>query len=107
MTFSNTVTRLVQDFFRVLIGRRDVSPNTISAYRDALRILLSFAASRIHQSAVEITLDDLGRETVLAFLEHLEQGRCNSASTRNARLAAVHSFFQFVAQEDATSVDVC
>lgn len=108
MTFSNTVTRLVQDFFRVhLIGRRDVSPNTVSAYRDALRMLLSFAASRIHQNAVEITLDDLGRETVLAFLDHLEQDRSNSASTRNARLAAVHSFFQFVAQEDATSVDVC
>ena len=52
-------------------------------------------------------LDDLNRETVLAFLDHLHNNRGNSASTRNARLAAVHSFFQFVAQEDPTSINLC
>lgn len=108
MNYSETLSRLVQDFFRRhLVGRRDVSPNTVSAYRDALRMLLSFAGSHLRHNAGEMRLDDLNRETVLAFLDHLHNNRGNSASTRNARLAAVHSFFQFVAQEDPTSINLC
>jgi site-specific recombinase XerD len=108
MNYSETLSRLVQDFFRThLVGRRDVSPNTVSAYRDTLRMLLSFAGSHLRHTAGGMKLDDLNRETVLAFLDHLQNDRGNSASTRNARLAAVHSFFQFVAQEDPTSVNLC
>lgn len=108
MNYSETLSRLVQDFFRRhLVGRRDVSPNTVSAYRDALRMLLSFAGSHLRHNAGGMRLDDLNRETVLAFLDHLHNNRGNSASTRNARLAAVHSFFQFVAQEDPTSINLC
>jgi site-specific recombinase XerD len=108
MNYAETLSRLVQDFFRMhLVGRRDVSPNTVSAYRDTMRMLLSFSGSQLSHNAGEMRLDDLNRETVLAFLDHLQNKRGNSASTRNARLAAVHSFFQFVAQEDPTSIHLC
>jgi len=103
-----TLTRLVQDFFRShLIARREVSPNTVYAYRDSIRLLLTFAASAARTDVARLTLDNLGRKTVLAFLDHLEKQRRNSASTRNARLAAIHSFFQFASIEDPASLDLC
>jgi site-specific recombinase XerD len=61
----------------------------------------------LHRTSQNISLDDLGRDTVLAFLDYLEKDRRNSASTRNARLAALHSFFRFVVQEDPMSIHVC
>jgi site-specific recombinase XerD len=56
---------------------------------------------------VELTLDHIGRDTVLAFLEHLEQQRGNAAVTRNARLAAIHSLYRFMAAEDPAALYVC
>jgi site-specific recombinase XerD len=44
---------------------------------------------------------------VSAFLDHLQTKRKNSARTRNARLAAVHSFFRFVALEEPAASTVC
>ena len=84
-----------------------MSPHTLHAYRDAIRSLLTFAADRHGRSVVELSLDDLGRDTVLVFLEHLEQQRGNAVVTRNARLAAIHSLYRFVAAEDPTALAVC
>lgn len=99
---------LVQAFFRRhLIGMRGVSPHTLAAYRDAIRRLLLFAAGSRHCAVVQLSLDDLGRDTVLAFLEYLEQQRGNAAVTRNARLAAIHALFRFIAMEDPTALAVC
>jgi site-specific recombinase XerD len=99
---------VIQTFFRQhLIATRGVSPHTVHAYRDAIRGLLVFAAERCSRSVVDLRFDDLGRDTVLAFLEALEQKRGNAAVTRNARLAAIHSLCRFVALEDPTSLAVC
>lgn len=92
---------LVQRFFRVhLIAQRNLSPHTLRAYRDALVLLLRFAAIRTGVDVANLELDQLGRDIVLAFLDHLEAKRHNSVRTRNARLAAIHSFFRFVAAEE-------
>ena len=40
---------------------------------------------------------DLDAAMIGAFLDHLETGRGNSAATRNARLAAIHSLFAYAA----------
>jgi site-specific recombinase XerD len=99
---------LIQAFFRRhLVVTRGVSPHTLHAYRDAIRGLLTFAAARRGGSAVDLSIDDLGRETVLAFLEHLERDRGNAAVTRNARLAAIHSLYRFVSAEDPSTLAVC
>lgn len=110
MTVSGSVSLadLVQAFFRRhLIATRDVSPHTVHAYRDAIRSLLTFAAARSARSVVKLSVDNLGRDTVLAFLEHLERQRGNAAATRNARLAAIHSLHRFIAVEDPTALAVC
>ena len=91
-----TLASLLQGFFTDrLITQRQASPQTISAYRDALRLLLLFAAQRARKQPVRLLIDDVGPDTVAAFLDHLETHRGNTSTTRNARLAAIHSFYRY------------
>lgn len=78
-----------------LIKQRRSSPLTVAAYRDTFRLLLDFVYQNSRRPPFELGVDDLGAPIIAAFLEHLEQGRGNSLRTRNARLAALHSFFRF------------
>ena len=80
-----------------LLRQRNVSPNTIACYRDAFRLLLSFLQQKAGTPPAKLQLTDLDAPTISAFLEHLEKDRHNSARTRNIRLAAVRSFFQYCA----------
>lgn len=108
MTATLSLSNLIQNFFRRhLISARGASPHTLHAYRDAIRRLLTFAASRRDRSIVDLTIDDLGRDTVLAFLEDLEMRHGNIAATRNARLAAIHSLFRYIAAEDPAAIALC
>lgn len=88
----------LQTFFTErLLRQRNVSPNTIAAYRDAFRLLLAFAQRRLGKAPTDLDIADLDVAFVGAFLNHLEQERGDGARTRNARLAAIRSFFCFVA----------
>ncbi len=84
-------------FTERLISQRHASPHTVAAYRDAWRLLLRFIHARTGKEPAQLDLADLGAPVISAFLEHLEQERRNSARTRNARLAAIHSFFHYAA----------
>ena len=84
-------------FTERLVQQRQASPNTIAAYRDAWRLLLVFVQQRIGTEPCQLDLADLDAPLVAAFLEHLETERHNSVRTRNARLAAIRSFFRFAA----------
>ncbi len=98
---------LLESFFRRrLIAQRRASPHTVAAYRDALRLLLIFAAERHGKPPSGLALEDLDRDVVLAFLDHLEQERHNGISTRNARLAAICSFFHHVAASDPEAIAI-
>src|SRR5919109_5402850 len=88
----------VQAFFtQRLVRERHASPHTIAAYRDTLRLLLRFAAKRCGREPSMLDITDLDATTVAAFLDHLETERGNSARTRNARLAAIHSLYRYAA----------
>ena len=82
-------------FTERLIGQRHASPNTIAAYRDAWRLLLRFVCARTGRQPCQLDLADLDAPLIGAFLDHLETDRHNSPRTRNARLAALRSFFSF------------
>ncbi len=84
-------------FTERMITQRDSSPQTIAAYRDTFRLLLAFASQRTGKQPCELDIDDLDAELICAFLNHLEQDRGNSARTRNARLAAIHSLYKYAA----------
>ena len=89
---------LLQAFFTDrLMRQRQASPHTIASYRDTFRLLLSFAEHRLKKAPSMLRLDDLDTPFLGAFLDHLEKERGNSARSRNARLAALHSFFRYVA----------
>lgn len=80
-----------------LIGQRHASPNTVSAYRDTWRLLLGFVQSRTGKQPSRLDMADLDAELIGGFLNHLEQERHNSIRTRNARLAAIRSFYRYAA----------
>lgn len=78
-----------------LIGQRDASPNTIAAYRDCLRLLVCFAHQRHGVTPARLDVAHLDDRTIAAFLDMLEHDRHVAVSTRNARLAAIHSLFTY------------
>jgi len=75
-------------FTQRLIGQRQASPNTVAAYRDAWRLVLSFATQRTGKQPSQLDIADLDAPFIGEFLHHLETERRNSVRTRNARLAA-------------------
>jgi hypothetical protein len=81
---------VLQGFFTdKLIAQRQASPNTVAAYRDTCRLLLAFASAQARKQPCQLDLADLDAPLVTAFLQHLETGRANTVTTRNARLAAI------------------
>jgi integrase/recombinase XerD len=91
-----TVTSLLQGFFTErLVRQLQASPQTISAYRDTIRLLLMFTAWKTKKAPSRLTIDDLDAVTVGAFLNYLDNDRHNSTATHNARLAAIHSFYRY------------
>ena len=88
----------LQAFFTDRLARqRQASPHTIAAYRDTWRLLLSYAAPHTGRQPSQLDLADLGAPLIGDFLDHLEHHRGNTARTRNARLAAIHSLFRYAA----------
>jgi integrase/recombinase XerD len=89
---------LLQAFFTDrLLRQRQASPHTVAAYRATFRLLLRFAAARLRRPPSRLVIADLDAALLGDFLDHLERDRGNSARSRNARLAALHAFFRYVA----------
>src|SRR5258706_1816848 len=107
MSAQTPVPGLLRGFFEdYLAAQRDVSQNTIYAYRDACKLFLQFAARHRGRQLIRLQLADLGVDTVLAFLAYLESDRKNSAA-RNCRLVAIHRFFAYVADQDPRHAELC
>ena len=94
----STLAPTLQAFFTDRLARqRQASPHTIAAYRDALKLLLVFAAEQTGKPPSRLEITELDAPLIGAFLNQLETGRGNSVRTRNARLAAIHSLFRYAA----------
>jgi site-specific recombinase XerD len=103
-----SLPHLLQAFFHDWLARqRDASPHTIHAYRDAWRLFLRFVAGRRRREVAALGFADLTATELLAFLEHVERDRHGSVGTRNCRLAAIRSFFLFVAARDPLAAEQC
>ncbi len=98
MNAISTLPALLQAFFMDrLMQQRQASPHTISSYRDTFRLLLQYSQKRLGKAPSNLTVPELDTPLLGAFLDHLERERKNSARSRNVRLAAIHSFFHYVA----------
>jgi len=92
---------LIERFFTErLMRQRSVSPHTIASYRDTFRLLFAFAQEQLGKSPSNLDLHDLDAPFIGKFLDHLEKKRSASVRTRNLRLTAIRSFFNFTAFEE-------
>lgn len=103
-----TLSVLVQKFFTDrLYSQMEASPHTIASYRDTFRLLLKFAGEKNGKTPTKLSIDDLDVEMIGVFLDDIENGRKNSARSRNTRLAAIRSFFRFVAIHEPSYMFHC
>lgn len=97
----DSLLRFVESFFREHLQRvRGASPHTVLAYRDSLSLFFRFLADSSGRPVSKLTTDDIETHRVLAFLDHLESERGNSAATRNCRLAAVRCLVEHLLRHD-------
>ncbi len=102
--FAIQLTRFLGEY---LPAQRNVSPNTIKAYRDVFILMLRFCRDQRGLSLEKLSLNLLDVPLVLGFLDHLETVRSCSARTRNHRLAALHSFFRHLQSEEPDRILKC
>jgi site-specific recombinase XerD len=99
---------LLHAFFHEWLGQqRNLSHHTVMSYRDTWRLFLRFVSQRQSRPVALLSLAQLNASEVLAFLLHIEQERKVTVGTRNCRLAALHSFFAFVAQREPLALAQC
>lgn len=75
---------------------KNVSENTISSYCDTFRFFLTYCQDEEGMKIEDMSLHDMKADLVEHFLEWVETCRGNSISTRNNRLAAIHSFVRYL-----------
>jgi len=95
MTFSHIVSAF---FTNHLATERGLAANTIASYSDCMKLLINFACERFGIEPEKLGINQLSRELIIDFLDHLENTRHNVESTRNQRLAAIKTFFHFLAR---------
>jgi integrase/recombinase XerD len=95
--FSKYLTNYLTQYLPVECG---VSSNTIQAYSVTFMLLLKYLKSNEGISPDKLYLKDITKERVISFLKWLETDRNCSVSTRNARLATLHSFFKYMQYRD-------
>ena len=78
--------------------QKGLRPNSITSYADAMRLFLQFAAKATGKRITQLELDDLNADAVSGFLNSLEENRRNAVQSRNQRLAAIRTFFEYVGQ---------
>ncbi|MGH8865569.1 MAG: tyrosine-type recombinase/integrase [Burkholderiales bacterium] len=103
-TFGSIVYSFFLDY---LPQQKGLYPSSIRSYRDTLRLFLTFASAQAKRGVSELCFEDLGFERVLGFLRELEQARRNGISTRNQRLAALHTFYEYVGRRVPEMLHVC
>ena len=98
----------VQRFFSErLASQLRASPNTVASYRDAFRLLLRYASERLEQPPTDLRVEQIDADLVGEFLNFVEATRGNGARSRNTRLAAIRSFFRYVAVNEPQLLHHC
>lgn len=108
MNKSHLVAGYIKGFFhQYLTLLKGLSDKTILAYRDALKLLLCFAADYLKKDVDDLAVEDLHDNVILSFLDYVEKGRGCSVRTRNARLATISTFFNFIGREEPSLLPQC
>ncbi len=96
------------NFLRVyLTGQCGYSVNTVTSYRDTFALFLRYCNEKHKLNPDKLELDSITKSVVEGFLDWLSNENGNSVSTRNLRLAALHSFFRYVREESPEHIFRC
>jgi site-specific recombinase XerD len=108
MSAGQPIGPLIQSFFiDHLVTVKGLRPASVRSYRDTIRLLLVFVAKDNKTKLTKLTVDDFTFERIVGFLHHLEDERRNHVRTRNQRLAAVHTLFDYIAAREPEMLAVC
>lgn len=108
MNSAQPLGQLVQSFFLDhLIAVKGLRPASVRSYRDTVRLLLVYVATNKRCKISRLTLGDLTYNGVVGFLRHLEEDRGNHTRTRNQRLAALHTLFEYIASREPVMLGEC
>ncbi|MFH5878514.1 tyrosine-type recombinase/integrase [Arthrobacter sp. NA-172] len=108
MTGTQRLGPLIHSFFiDHLVTVKGLRPASVRSYSDTIRLLLCFVAQQKGTKITRLTLEDLSFEHVLGFLRYLEYDRHNHVRTRNQRLAALHTLFDYIATREPTMLETC
>ena len=100
-------SRLQSFLVEFLPGQRNVSEHTVKTYAHAFRLIFIYFQKKHRVPPERLTFDHFTVDAILQFLDWLEADRSNGISTRNARLAAIHSFFRHVQQVLPERIELC
>jgi site-specific recombinase XerD len=105
---ATSLARALREFFADYLPRvRGMSHHTVCSYRDSFALLLRFLAKHHGCPVVRLEFEHLSPNDIISFLHHLESKRGNTATTRNARLAAIHAFARFAATNHPEHLELC
>ena len=99
--FSGHLTQFLAEY---LPHHKNASRNTIASYRDTFKLLIRYCQEEKNIKAEKLTMSQLTNKLIEDFLEYLENDRRCSISSRNQRLAAIHSFFRYAQYEEPASL---
>lgn len=98
---------ILQSFFvDHLVVVKGLRPASVRSYRDTIRLLLVFIATDKGCRITRLVLEDLNFERIVGFLRHIETDRHNHVRTRNQRLAAIHTLFDYIASREPEMLGV-
>lgn len=101
-------SKYISDFIsRYLPHQRGATSNTITSYRDTFVLLIDFIQRSKRIKLEKISLDKIKKETIVDFLNWIQQERGCSNTTRNTRLAAIHAFYRFLQGENIDQLHEC
>lgn len=104
MKTNNDFSRYLTDFlFKYLPGERGASHNTIAAYRDTFVLLIRYIETEKNIKVNKLNISHITHKLILEFLDWLQSERKSSNATRNMRLAAIHSFCQYLQYEELST----
>ena len=108
MTEPQPLGPILHSFFADhLITVKGLRPASVRSYRDTIRLLLIFTAADKSCKITRLSLGDLTFDRVIKFLRYLEADRRNHIRTRNQRLAALHTLFEYIAARSPEMLAVC
>ena len=105
---NNRFAILLQKFLTsYIIQECNDSINTKDSYATAFYLFLQFLKEKHQINSDDIKIELINKNTIMEYLNWLEEERGSSIQTRNQRLSAIKSFYKFVQTNEMDLFNTC